>query len=142
MIPASTSAFASTASTPPLRPRRTDPERCAPERAGPKRHQVRLRCVQAGKETFPYLGDVTPEAVEFYHHGSRQSIPMPLEQLIRAAAAVGECSPTQILQYIAEKIEAADCADTDPNLTLSGPSAPTPETSDAQPRGGRNERLR
>jgi hypothetical protein len=110
-----------------------------PPRAGPsRRRRVRLKCVQADRESYPYLGDVTPEGVEFWHHASKQSIPLPWDQLLHAAREVCDCTDEQLLKFLAERLAAAGAAANTSPLP-SGPSAPTSETEHGQP-GGRTER--
>jgi hypothetical protein len=86
-----------------------------------RRVPVRLRCVHQGRTSYPYVGDLSRAGLEVYHHGTRQSLPLPWQELIRGGAELYGCSPDEFLTFLRSFV-------IEPT---SGPSARPVETADA-----------
>lgn len=101
------------------------------ERAGPpRRRRLQPKCVRDGRTSYPYVGDITEDGVEIYHHSSRQGLPVEWRELIHGGADLYGMSVPDFLDFL--KQQAA-------SQPSSGPSAPSSETEHGQP-GGRTER--
>lgn len=118
----------SLAATPPsllFAAQRTTPERARPpdptSAVATNRRQIKPACVREGRTSYPYVGDITRDGVEIYHHSSRQGLPVEWRELIHGGADLYGMSPAEFLEFLARQVS-------DPDTTLSGPSAPSSET--------------